>query len=214
MFLGVFQLAGALTMTRMSSRRIQITVALAFVIAAGVTWIVIATGDRNGFRSSQSKLGTCQASQIVVSLGPNVKSLSQYPGANQLIPVFFKNRGPSCQVRHGGPAVLAGIGSRTGPESSWHDSFPAVMSKSVESVDIARGREREAIFEVVKSRTLGSANTEECIAKTAIWLSISGYGLPIESAQYFSRKVPLVCFATPGASQQLNTAVFWLPITG
>jgi hypothetical protein len=148
--------------------------------------------------------------KIVVSLGSNVKLSSQYPEASQLIPVIFRNYGPACDFREGGPSVVAGVGSRNRPESSLYDSFGTIMPRPFELVRIARSGKDEALFEVYKKPNAGGTSDKGCIPKTATWLAISGYALPVDSVRYFTRKSFKICFSDPGVSQILNTGIVWL----
>jgi hypothetical protein len=194
----------------MTSRGTAILVTAIVVVAAGVVGIVVATSGNNTALTIPSKLPACQSSKIVVSLGPNMKLSSKYPEANQLIPVFFKNHGPACDFREGGPGVVAGFGSRDRPESSLYDSFGTIMPRPFQLVSISRGGKDEALFEVYKNPNSGGRNIKGCTPKTATWLAISGYALPVDSVQYFTRKSFKICFSDPGVPQTLNTGITWL----
>jgi hypothetical protein len=197
-------------MSRVTGKGIAVMVTAIVVVAAGVIGIVVATSGNNTTLTSPPKLPVCQTSKIVVSLGPNMKLSSQYPEANQLIPVFFKNHGPACDFREGGPGVVAGFGSRDGPASPLHDSFGTIMPRPFKLVSISRGGEDEALFEVFKNQNSGGGSVKGCTPKTATWLSISGYALPVGSVRYFTRKSFKICFAAPGSPQTLNTGITWL----
>jgi hypothetical protein len=197
-------------MSRVTGKGIAVMVTAIVVVAAGVIGIVVVTSGSNTTLASPPKLPVCQSSEIVVSLGPNMKLSSQYPEANQLIPVFFKNHGLACNFREGGPGVVAGIGSHDRPASSLYYSFGTIMPRPFKLVSISRGGEDEALFEVYKNPNSGSGSAKGCILKTATWLSISGYALPVQSVRYFTRQSFKICFSDPGARQQLNTGITWL----
>lgn len=196
-------------MSRLTRRGIAVMVAAVVVIAAGVIGIVIATSGNKPALTSSAKLPVCQSSKVAVSLGANMQLSSAYPNATQLIPVFFKNRGAACDFRESGPAVVVGFGSQSAPVSPSHDSFGTLTIKPFKLVGIARGGEDEALFEVLKAPVSSGGSAKGCTLKTATWLAISGYALPVDSVRYFTRQSFKICFASPGAQQQLNTAIVW-----
>lgn len=198
----------------MSVKRIGIMIVVLTLAAVGVVWIVVATKSDHLVSNPSAKLPTCQASRIVVSLGPNMKPSSKFPLAVELVPVFLKNDGPACHLRLGSPVAQAIVGSaplRSVKQSEL--SFPALMSPSVGIVNIERGRQSEALFEVWKVPVSSGQSVEACTPMIASRLSIGGYALPIGSQRVFARSLFGVCFGSGGATPTVNTEIIWLKLS-
>jgi|GEM_PF-1734071 len=197
-------------MSEMTGKGIAAFTAAVVVVAAGVVGIVIATSGNKPALTSSAKLPVCPSSKITVSLGANVQLSSAYANATQLIPVLFKNHGKACDFREGGPSVIAGTRSRDAPARLSHSSMGTITPRPFKLVGIARGAKDEALFEVLKVPASGGESGNGCVPKTATWLAISGYALPVDSVRYFTRQSFKVCFTAPGGPQVLDTALTWV----
>jgi hypothetical protein len=197
-----------------NGKRAGITTFTLILLAAGTVWIVTAIGSNHPTSANKAKVPACQASRITVTLGRNMKQSSKYPLAVQLVPVIFKNDGPTCHLRIGGPVAQAIAGSApVRSVKSSELSFPAIMSSSFGAVELKSDRQAEALFEVWKVPASGSGNIRGCRLRTATRLSIGGYAFPIATQRVFERILPRVCFETGGATPRLNTEITWLSVS-
>ena len=181
------------------------------IIAFGIVWILTESGNGCPLATTSARMPLCQMSQIDVKLGPNMKLSSRYPLAEQLVPIFFNNVGSACRFRIGGPVALAIVGNTPVSSAKLSElSFPAVMSPSSGVVNVSRGHQIEALFEVGKVPASGNGKVRTCILRTGTRLAIGEYALPIGQQSLFNRKLHGVCFESGGVSPKVNTSIIWL----
>jgi hypothetical protein len=161
---------------------------------------------------------TCRGSQVVVSAGatltdttyPVVTSsgVHQMPAAH-VIPLYFLNRGATCRLLMGAPAILV-VRDTTNVSSlatlRGHDVSTPTVAESPQRQILFHHQRLVALF--VVTRPVGSHFTG-CEPATASGIVIQGYAGPIGTFHFVKRSLPDVCFDTGGATPVLNFGVSW-----
>lgn len=160
----------------------------------------------------------CAAKQIIVSAGVTLTNTT-YPHmtssglrrepAHEAVPIYFHNRGPTCHLLMGAPAVQA-VRDTHGVTSlkniNLHDLSVPVSAVDTRRRIVAHHQTIEVLFVVV--RPIGSP-LARCSPATTSGILIQGYATPIGTFHYVERRLQNVCFDAGVGPNVLDYGVAW-----
>ncbi|MDE3094307.1 MAG: hypothetical protein KGJ47_11065 [Acidobacteriota bacterium] len=161
----------------------------------------------------------CRARQIRVSAGPTLTNATYTVAtstgarpvfADEAVPVYFYNRGGTCHLLMGAPAVSAvrdatRVASlRTLPLRDL--SIPTTAQNTRRRL-VDHHQRLEAL--VMVARPVGPSFAG-CDPATATGILVQGYAGPIGTFHFVARPLRDVCFDTGVGRNVVNVGVFWL----
>ncbi len=160
----------------------------------------------------------CQASQIVVSAGAtslnstySVRTSTgvHYERAYEVVPVYFYNRGDTCHLLMGAPAIRAVRDTtdvtKLNNLKTRDLSVPAGADNTRRPV-VTRHQRIEALFVIVKPV---GRSFKGCDPATSSGLLVQGYANPVGTFHFVVRRLRDVCFDSAIGPNVLNYGVSW-----
>ncbi len=167
---------------------------------------------------AQASARACSASQIVVSAGAT-RTDTTYPvatssGVHQMpaadvVPLYFFNRGATCHLLMGAPAI------QVVRDTTTVSSLSALRGRDVSTPTSAESPQRRTLYHhqklvalFVVTRPVGS-QVKGCEPATGSGIVIQGYAGPVGTFHFVKRDLPDVCFDVGLGPRVLNFGVSW-----
>ena len=191
---------------------------LTLVVLIALAILVGTTSRARTAQAAPTAHPACRASQIVVSAGATLFN-ANYPvrtttgvhqeSAYEAVPVYFYNRGDTCHLLMGAPAI--GVVRDTTTVTSLktlklRDLSVGVSAENTRRPVVARHQKIEALFVIV--RPVGPA-FKSCDPVTGSGLLVQGYARPIGTFHFIVRRLRTVCFDSGVGRIVLDYGVAW-----